>query len=250
MRARLAALIAAAVLPTIAQAEDVVVSARRDAPFRAPPVADPVLATMRGGVLLPNGLQLAIGIDIQTRVDGNLVLHTIYASDGPIIGPRVFTDGADGQQLAPGTVTVRTPDVPGTPIVSVARTPGGPQVVASSNRTGATVNLVTAPPAFWVTAEGQTSVPVTSNGPPVTTGPGSFALTEADGTITSSLKTASYEVFHLIGRVTGSAVTNMGSDRAIDTISSVNLDLQGGLPVLLPGVIENALAGSDAVRGR
>ena len=136
------------------------------------------------------------------------------------------------------------------PIVTVARTPSGSTIVASRGADGATVNLVAAPPAFWVTAEGQNEVPVTPNGAAVTTGPGTFALTQADGTLTASLDAPDYDIRHLIGRVTGSVVSNMGNDRAIDTISSVNIDLQGGLPVLTPSLIQNALLGSDALRGR
>ena len=46
------------------------------------PLADAALATMRGGLQLPNGLTVALGIDIQTWVDGRLALHSIYANEG------------------------------------------------------------------------------------------------------------------------------------------------------------------------
>lgn len=231
-------------------ASDIVVTAPRARPFDAKPVSEPQLAQMRGGVLLPNGIAIAIGIDIQTRVDGLLVLHTIYASDGPIIGARVFTDGAAQPETAPGTITVTTPDNAGTPIVTVARTPTGTTVVANPGRPGATVNLVAAPASFWVTADGQQQVPLAENGAPVRQGPGSFGLSSAGGTITSTLAASDYEIRHFIGRVTGTAVTNTGNDRAIDTVSSVNIDLQGGLPALTPSLIQSLMVGSDAVRGR
>jgi len=82
------------------------IDGRPIARLAGPIVPDATLARMRGGVLLPNGITLTLGIDIQTRVDGTLVLHSIYNSDGPDAGIRVFTDGKDSPRAAPGTITV------------------------------------------------------------------------------------------------------------------------------------------------
>lgn len=59
------------------------------AAFAQPAVSDGELAQMRGGMDLPNGLTVNIGVDIQTMVDGQLALQTIYQSDGPNTGLQI-----------------------------------------------------------------------------------------------------------------------------------------------------------------
>ena len=95
-------------------------------------VPDSDLADMRGGILLPNGLTIAIGIDIQTRIDGVLALHTIYSSETPTNGVRVYTDGTDSPSIAPGSTTVTTGGG-GTTSIDVSRSPTGTTVVSGTN---------------------------------------------------------------------------------------------------------------------
>jgi hypothetical protein len=45
-------------------------------------------------------------------------------------------------------------------------------------------------------------------------------------------------------------LANSGSDRTIDTVSSVNVDLQGVSPALLSGLFAAQRAALDAVVGR
>lgn len=225
-----AVLALAPIAPASAQTgtPDVVVTARAERPFDAPRLPDPVLATLRGGIDLPNGLRVAIGIDIQTRINDVLVLHTVYASDGPTAGVRVYTDGIAPERIAPGTVVVRDAGSTGMPNVVVTRSPAGTSVFPGSVSAPSTVNLVQGDPGTWLNANGQTPVAVTPNGPPVTQGPGTFALVADDRGSVVTLDGQMLQIRHLVGQATGIAVANTADGRVVDTVSSINIDLQGG----------------------
>jgi hypothetical protein len=214
-----------------------------------PAVPDAELATMRGGLLLPNGLNVAIGIDIQTRIDGVLALHTIFSSEGPNAGVRVYTDGTTSPSAVPGTVTVATGD-PDWPTVSVSRTPTGTTVTAPGSDTPASVNIVSGPATGWLDAAGQTLVPVTANGPAVAASSGSVRLTSDDRGTQVALVTPATEIRHLVGQATGAVIANTGNDRAIDTVSTINVNLIG-LPVaLMNGVLLVNRIAADAAGQR
>lgn len=221
--------LAAALAPTPA----ITVVARRGAPYAEAPVPDAVLARMRGGVRLPNGLDLSLGIDIQTRVDGQLALHTVYASDGAHPGIRVYTDGEKPVSVAPTTATITSGPMQGIPTLVVDRSPTGTTIVPASASAATTVNLVNGDPSTWLSGEGQTEIPVTPNGPSVAAAPGDVGLVVDKGNATVTLKTPTLEVEQLVGQATGVVVANTADNRAIDTVSSVNVDLQGLSPALL-----------------
>src|SRR5690606_26638845 len=46
-------------------------------PFTRAPVADAVLAEQRGGIRLPNGIDVDLSIDTITAIDGRIVLQTV-----------------------------------------------------------------------------------------------------------------------------------------------------------------------------
>lgn len=231
-------LLAALALITLAPAEIVVVASRpaQNRPLPGPVVADAALATMRGGLALPNGLNVAIGIDIQTRIDGLLALHTIYASEGALPGVRVFTDGLDPVPLAPATLTVTSRGTVGVPLLIVDRSPTGTTIVPTAATSAETVNLVNGDPSTWLSSEGQIQIPVTSNGPPVASQAGPVRLTTDERGAVVTLQAPMAEIRHLIGQTTGVVIANTADDRRIDTVSSVNVDLQGISPALLAGI--------------
>lgn len=202
-----------------------------DAPVRVP---DRELATMRGGLMLPNGLNVAIGIDIQTRIDGVLALHTIFSSEAQ--GVRVFTDGRTSPSEVPGTVTVETGD-PSWPTVSVSRTPTGTTVTAPAAGAPASVNIVSGPTTGWLDASGQTPVLVVANGPAVDASSGSIRLTSDARGSQVQLVTPATEIRHLVGQATGAVISNTANDRVIDTVSTVNVNLVGLPAGLMNGML-------------
>lgn len=195
--------------------------------FDAATVPDPVLATQRGGVRLPNGIDLALSVQTQTAVNGAVVLQTVYALDK---GPATLTVYAPPKGTVVPAHSSTAPSVgpaPTTPIVSYDR------------RTGLSVT------------QGYTGMPVTIGGQPgsSTTVPEGLAVldqsasqnTEAgsvssrsDGLLkTVTLTGSDFSVAHLAGGAFGSAIINSGSDRAIDTITSISIDLGNAGPDML-----------------
>ncbi len=241
-------LLAAFLLPV--QPEQIVVTTSRVVPLPGPKVADALLARMRGGLRLPNGLDLALGIDIQTRIDGALALHTVYASEGTNPGVRVFTDGEKPVSVAPANATIKSEAVPGIPLLIVDRSPTGTTVQPTSATSAATVNLVHGDPSTWLSGEGQVEIPVVANAGPVTAAPGAVSLTTNPAGAVVTLNTPTVEVRQLIGQATGVVVLNTGNDRVIDTISSVNVDLRGFSAPLLASTFVAQRAAIDALISR
>ena len=199
----------------------------------AMPVPDRDLAIMRGGILLPNGLTIAIGIDIQTRIDGVLALHTVYSSETPTNGIRVYTDGTNSPSTAPGSTSVTT-DGGVITTIETSRSPTGTTIVAGTNRQPTTINVVSGPTSTWLDGAGQTSVPVVANGPAVAASSGAISLNEDARGARVTLSTPMIEIQHLVGQATGAVVSNTADNRTIDTVSSINVNLVG-VPAALLG---------------
>ena len=133
----------------LAQATDpasITVTALPPAAIAAPRLSDAQLASLRGGVQLPNGLMLTLGIDIQTRIDGLLALHTVYVSDGANAGVRVFTDGAAPVAGPPPTTAVPAGTVSSAPVLTVDRSPTGTTIIPGTTTTTTAVNLLASGP--------------------------------------------------------------------------------------------------------
>ena len=196
--------------------------------FTTPALPDPLLATQRGGIRLPNGIDLALTVQTQTAVNGAVVLQTIYALDK---GPASLTIYAP----SPGSEVPARPAA--SPVVAAAAmTP----IVAYDPRTGLSVTQgysgmpVTvasgAPAGRPAVAEGLMVVDPAS-GPQTTAG---SISTKSDGLLkTVTLAGSDFTVAHLAGSAFGTAVANAGSDRAIDTITSISLDLRNAGPDVL-----------------
>lgn len=127
-----------------------------------PALTDTELSAMRGGFTLPGGVQVAIGIAIETRVDGTLALRTA---------------------LNDGGVTVDA----GTGVLTVSR--AGANTIAQLAGQG-------------------------------------------------------IDVSQLVGRATATIIANTGSDRVIDTATTVSIDLSGRLaPSNFLSTLEGAARG-------
>ena len=205
------------------------------------------LAAIRGGLLLPNGLAVTIGIDIQTRVNGSLALHTVYASEGVATGVRVFRDGAAPVPTAPATLTVSGGPTWGVPLLIVDRSPTGTTVLPSTQVPATTVNLVSGDQSTWLSGEGQVAVPVTPDGPPVATPDGNVSLARTAAGTTVTLQSPTLLVRQLVGQGTGVVIANTADNQMIDTVSSVNVDLKGLTPELTAGLFSAQRLALDTV---
>jgi hypothetical protein len=173
--------------------------------FQSPRVPDRELAKMRGGLNLPNGFDVSFAVDLQTRINGVLALHTSYASDGPSAGLHVYGVGGGGAVPAQGV----------------------PNVVLSANAAG-----VSAPTSLTITSNPSTAttpsggaLPVVANGAPVQTAAGTYSLSQNDRGNVVTYDAAGIQVQQLIGQATGIAVANTANNRSIDTSTTVNVNL-------------------------
>lgn len=158
---------------------------------------DAALDRICGGFLLPNGMDIAIGIQIDTLVNGALALRTVLSVNDPSrIG--VFTGGT-----APGTIPASSSAMP---IVHIL------QPTSAAASTGPVPD--------------QQQILLTPNGPGVATQWGTVQLQQDDHGAKVLLSGSALELQHMIGTITGAMVANMANDRSIDTTVTVNLNLR------------------------
>jgi hypothetical protein len=204
-------------------------------------VADAVLATQRGGVRLPNGIDLALSVQSQTSVNGAVVLQTVFAVNQ---GPATLTVYAPPK----GTIVPAAPGSP-RPAATASMTP----TVSYTPRTGLTVTqgfgalpvtVGNAQPGSGSVAAGLAAL---DQGAPQETAGGSVA-SRTDGLLrTVTLSGSDFSVTHLAGAAFGTAIANSGSDRAIDTVTTISIDLGNAGPDMLGSVffrVENVALGA------
>lgn len=180
-------------------------------------LADDELDQLRGGFILPNGMDVTVGIDIQTSVNGALALRTLVTTADAGV-PVVFVgDGITQANSAQGGTAVT---LPGGGVVRVGS--GG----ASSMEAGS----------------GQQQIEPVANGAALSTSSGTVQLFNDDSGSQVVLNGDSLELRHMIGNFTGSVVANTANDRSISTVVTVNVDLQNSAVLL-----GNALLRLDAI---
>ncbi|MFD1787037.1 hypothetical protein ACFSC3_05575 [Sphingomonas floccifaciens] len=204
--------------------------------FTAPVASDDELAGMRGGFRLPSGIDIAMTVQTQTAIDGQIALRTVFKID----------------QGAP-TLVAYVPRA-GTS-VAIERTAADPRAAAANptitydNRTG-----------IRVTPGLANSVGVGSGGVQdlgdipaglVEAGAGSGVAIDARGGVkTARIDSADLMIVHVAGQAFGSAIANTANDRAIDTQTSVAIQVGNAAPDVIgsslfrtQGVALDALAG-------
>lgn len=193
--------------------------------FTAEPLPDQALAEQRGGFRLPNGVDVALTIQTQTSVNGALVLSTVFRADQGAPSVTVFTP-------KPGEVVAAPPSAP----AGVGS--GSAPVISFDARSGLQVTPGTAGPALNV-AGGRPTVDqaapaglqqIDVSGAGVVTDAGQVAAARAGAVDTVQLRAGDLTVTHLVGGAFGSAIVNSANDRAIDTQTSLMIDLANAGP--------------------
>ncbi|TRW17233.1 hypothetical protein [Glacieibacterium frigidum] len=207
--------------------------------FSAVPLPDPVLAAQRGGILLPDGSSVAIGIALETRIDGVLALRTMFSTETS--GVQVFAgngQAASDDGTTPATTGWMMPEV------RITRTGVGTTIAAAPAAGVSQIRFGT------VTAAPSGPALDLDGGRSVATQFGTVqALQTANGTIVQ-LTGPDLTVQQSIGQAIGTVVANTADNRIIDTVTSVNIDLRG---MVIPSGMTSALeavAISVATRGR
>jgi hypothetical protein len=172
---------------------------------------------MRGGFELPNGMDISIGIQIDTLVNGSTVLRTLLTGK----------DGSTLQVFA-----------------------GGPNVVSTDPGNagkGLSIHVGSMAQADGSASNGQL-VQLVPNGASVVTDSGTVHLVQSKGQSTVLLDGNGLSLQHMIGALTGAIVANQGSDRTIDTNVTVNLNVQNSaIPVgSMLMRLENVLLGAGS----
>lgn len=206
----------------------------------AVPVGDEVLGRQRGGIRLASGLDVAIGISIETRIGGQLALRTQLSDSAS--GVQVFTGG-------PASVTVAPSATAGPDVATPA-----PVVIADRSGTGTHVVVFPSVNVSPVSVgEGQAFtagilLPVVEGGAGLDTAFGAVTLRrEGDGQV-AQLSGNGIDVRQFIGAATGVIVANTVDNRVIDTTTTVHVDLSGAI---VPANFTSALEGvSRAVGSR
>jgi len=196
--------------------------------FDAPELPDAVLAEQRGGVRLPNGIDLALTVQTQTAVNGSIVLQTVFS----------IVDGAP-------TVTVLTPEP-------------GHTVAAPTTSGEAGASMATAPTVTYdrqnglQVSAGRSMVPVNLGGradasrpavpeglqaidasTPVSTDAGLVTATAERSVRSVTLAGSDLSITHFAGNAFGSAIANARNDTAIQTETTISLDLRNAGPDVL-----------------
>jgi hypothetical protein len=163
-------------------------------------VADARLDSVRGGFLLPNGMDIGLGITLDTLVDGRLVLSTVLTID----------DSAHLSIYAGGNLR-----------------PGGPATeILVPGANGASLVRITQSSSPLLMGASAQPLAVSANGAPVATQWGTVQLSQSDTQSTVILAGQGLEVRHMIGAITGALVANRAGNRVIDTVVTIDLDIR------------------------
>jgi hypothetical protein len=190
-------------------------------------VADRELSTMRGGFQIPGGIDVALSVQTDTSVNGALVLRSIFRADTGVPTLQAFTsrsgsqvstaNSAGGATVPAGAVSVRFDRQNGVTVV-----PGSvgvmPAVAISTGTGPAAAALTTDALAPGATADTQV---------------GRVTLDQLQAGTRVHLQGESLDVSHVFGNAFGAVVANTASDRALDTVTTVSLDLSGATPTNL-----------------
>jgi hypothetical protein len=203
----------------------VLVMAAPETVFAEPPIAEAELAELRGGFSTPGGLDIAIAVQTDTRVDGSLILRTVFrANEGPA------TLAAYAPQTDPSAV--KTP-------VAIVAAEGGPSVNVMFDRSNGVrfVNGGAASPSLSISTgaaeelgaspDGSAAIPLSQGGPAIDVASGSLAIRSTGSGSRVNLQGPGLDVSHVIGSAFGSVIANSANDRSIETVTSIGLDISG-----------------------
>jgi hypothetical protein len=196
-------------------------------------VPETELAEARGMFVAPDGTEIALSIQMDTVVDGTLVLRSVM---------KPFESAADRLQLyaqRPGSPAMET---------SAAGAQSAPQsgdgnvAFIFDRSAGLTmVSSTDAMPQFQVStsADADASVPsglerISLDGAGAAVVPtGPVTVTQADGGSIVTLATSDLLVKHVLGPSIANVVGNTANNRAIETSTVVNLSLSNTAPLAL-----------------
>jgi hypothetical protein len=191
-------------------------AAAEELAFGSAPVSDAELADERGGFILPGGVDVSIAVQSDTRVNGVLLLRTIFVADR---GPSTLN------------VFARTGDIG----AAGSAAPAGQSSAAGttiSTGTSSAVSIGTAAAvAIGEDQEGLTRLDLASGGAAVAAAGGQVRLERSGALNQVVLARETLDVRHLVGQAYGTIAANRGNDVSVDTSTIINLDLRNVTPL-------------------
>lgn len=214
--------------------------------------ADTELADARGAFLLPNGLEIALVVRMDAAVDGRLVLRSVFSIDQGPSTLAVYAP-APGQQgpRAAMTVTAQSGASTGVEVEFNRQTPVVLGPAERSVPTSIGVWMGTGGERIDVAPDGLSPLPATVGGPAVATAAGNVTLTQVSNGTQIRLIGSDLDIRQLAGAAFANIVANTASNRTIDTVTTVNIDIGNYDPALV-GASSRLVDGIalDAVRTR
>lgn len=179
-------------------------------------ISDEQLAEQHGKFILPTGLEVNFSVQLDSFVDGQLALRTILTPEtpqGPVVNVYALTHE--------DSVTLNGS--------AAASANGVPRPATGMPTSSLTVTMNGRAPA----GEATKPLPVISASAPTVTVFGTVTIAPAANGTLVRLDDAGLQIRHLVGEATANAVANNVNGRAIDTLTTVSLDLQNATPLNL-----------------
>ncbi|MCW2380664.1 MULTISPECIES: hypothetical protein [unclassified Sphingobium] len=195
------------------------------------PVPEDVLAESRGKFLLPNGVEVAMAVQTDTSVDGQLLLRSVFTVDQGAPRLAIYAPQSTRQSGAPGTSgPSQHAGNPGDVWVSFDRESGVSLVERSYRPSVGAVTVSTGEQAeIGLSPDGSTPLPL-GPGDRAQTQNGTVGLDRLGSGFKVTLSQQDLEVSHVFGLALGSVLLNSGNNRAIETSTTINLDLMNATP--------------------
>jgi hypothetical protein len=197
--------------------------------FAAPPVADDQLADMRGGFRIAGGPDISMAVRTETALDGNLLLRSVYTVDQGQATLLVYAPAA-GEKVAVARTTAppaRESLGPDSMSISFDRQTGIRMTPAAPFESANVQVMTDAMPAG---PQEETRMPLDLSNGPVATGSGTVSLNALPVGSRVQLQGDQVNVSHIFGQAFGSVIANTADNRAIESATTVSLDLQGATP--------------------
>lgn len=204
------------------------------AAFDSAPVADTELATYYGKFIAPGGIDLAMAVQSDTAVDGQLVLRSIFTADNGPPSLQVFAPlpgmSGPGLQSAAGSGDAQSSPQNQSVSIMVDRAGANSAIVPLS--TGSTLSphvmIAKAEQAAPLAPDnaGLAPVAVIPGRSATQTGAGAVSAADTYGGTRVTLDGAGLSVSHLMGGATGSFIVNTANNRVIDTVTTVAVNIR------------------------
>lgn len=211
------------------------------------PLDEVSLAEIRGGLSLPNGLEVAIGADMRTMVDGETVMRTVLNVLGDLTDNAQIADAVNVYLPAPGTTT-KPAQTEGQEIGSLIIAEG---VEVDTSADGSTRVVIDAGDNMrsQIETSPTNSVRLIANGQTVETenlgqtvalnfdqdmalDHGTLHATRGTGGVRITFDSESgVQVIHALGDANIAAVANMTANRVIEHVTEINVRIDNFTPI-------------------